>query len=312
MNKVCNLCPRSCNVNRQYTAGYCGATNEIRVARAALHFMEEPCISGTAGSGTVFFSGCNLKCVYCQNYTISHENYGKNISVERLADIFLELQEQGATNINLVTAVMFVPQIIRALDCIKGRLKIPIVYNCGGYESESTLRMLDGYIDIYLTDIKYYQDNLAITYSAAPSYFQYAITAVKEMIRQRGKPEFYAGKCFDDEDALLKSGVIIRHLILPSARQDSIALLEYLAKHFNKNNYILSLMSQFTPHYKCMEHKEINRCITSYEYNSVVKAALDLGLDQTYIQDKSSAKEEYTPPFDLEGCEVLDKCTKIY
>lgn len=302
MKERCHLCPRKCNVDRTNTIGYCGAGTDIRVARAALHFMEEPCISGTTGSGTVFFSGCNLRCVYCQNYTISHENYGKNISVERLADIFLELQEQGAVNINLVTAVMFVPQILQALNMVKGKLRIPVVYNSGGYESEETLRMLEGYVDIYLTDIKYYQAHLAVRYSTAPSYFSYAFAAAKEMIRQRGKPEFYGNASFDDETAVLKSGVIIRHLVLPGMRRDSIALLEYLSGHFNREDYILSLMSQFTPHYKCGEYKEINRRITSYEYDSVINRALELGLDQTYIQDKSSAKEEYTPSFRLEGC----------
>lgn len=302
MKERCHLCPRNCNVDRTNTIGYCGAGTDIRVARAALHFMEEPCISGTTGSGTVFFSGCNLRCVYCQNYTISHENYGKNISVERLADIFLELQEQGAVNINLVTAVMFVPQILQALNMVKGKLRIPVVYNSGGYESEETLRMLEGYVDIYLTDIKYYQAHPAVRYSAAPSYFSYAFAAAKEMIRQRGKPEFYGNASFDDETAVLKSGVIIRHLVLPGMRRDSIALLEYLSGHFNREDYILSLMSQFTPHYKCGEYKEINRRITSYEYDSVINRALELGLDQTYIQDKSSAKEEYTPSFRLEGC----------
>lgn len=302
MYEICNLCPRNCNADRQHTTGYCGAGAGVRVARAALHFMEEPCISGITGSGTVFFSGCNLRCVYCQNYTISHENYGKDISVERLGDIFLELQEQGAVNINLVTAVMFVPKIIKALEGIKGKLEIPVVYNSSGYENISTLQMLDGYVDIYLTDIKYYSDELAAAYSAAPFYFSYAIEAVQEMLRQRGKPEFYGGACFDDDAAVLKSGVMIRHLVLPGARRDSITLLQYLAEHFNKEDYILSLMSQFTPHYKCREHKEINRLVTGYEYNTVVNEALRLGLDQTYIQDKSSAKEEYTPPFNLEGC----------
>ncbi|MCI8668832.1 MAG: radical SAM protein [Lachnospiraceae bacterium] len=298
----CNLCPRNCNADRTSTTGYCKAGTGIRVARAALHFMEEPCISGKTGSGTVFFSGCNLRCVYCQNYTISHENFGKEISVERLAEIFLELQEQGAVNINLVTGVMYVPWILRALDRVKGQLRIPVVYNSGGYESTETLRMLEGYVDIYLTDIKYYQEDLAIRYSAAPGYFFHGFAAAEEMIRQRGKPEFYDNASFDDETAVLKSGVIIRHLVLPGMRQDSIALLQHLSRNLNREDYILSLMSQFTPCYRCTEYKEINRRVTSFEYDSVINKALELGLDRTYIQDRNSAGEEYTPSFCLEGC----------
>lgn len=273
--KQCRLCPRKCGVNRYRETGFCGVGTELKIARAALHYMEEPCISGKTGSGTVFFSGCNLKCCYCQNYTISYENFGKTVSVERLAEIFLELQEKGANNINLVTAVMYVPQILKSLD---------------------------RYVDIYLADIKYFSDEPALKYSAAPSYFYYAFTAVNEMIRQRGKPEFYEEKVFDDSEAILKSGVIIRHLVIPGARQDSIKILNELAKRFEKEEYILSLMSQFTPHFKCREYKEINRTITSFEYDSVVKEALRLGLDNTYIQNRTSAKEEYTPLFNLEGC----------
>lgn len=300
--KQCRLCPRKCGVNRYRETGFCGVGTELKIARAALHYMEEPCISGKTGSGTVFFSGCNLKCCYCQNYTISYENFGKTVSVESLAEIFLELQEKGANNINLVTAVMYVPQILKSLDRVKHRLDIPVVYNSGGYESTDVIKMLDGYVDIYLADIKYFSDEPALKYSAAPSYFYYAFTAVNEMIRQRGKPEFYEEKVFDDSEAILKSGVIIRHLVIPGARQDSIKILNELAKRFEKEEYILSLMSQFTPHFKCREYKEINRTITSFEYDSVVKEALRLGLDNTYIQNRTSAKEEYTPLFNLEGC----------
>ncbi len=302
MMERCNLCPRNCNADRTNTAGYCKAGTGIRVARAALHFMEEPCISGGTGSGTVFFSGCNLGCVYCQNHAISHGNFGKDISVKRLAEIFLELQEQGAVNINLVTAVMFVPLILQALDRVKTELRIPVVYNSSGYESKDTLRMMEGYVDIYLTDIKYFEESLAVRYSAAPGYFFHAFGAAEEMIRQRGKPEFYGNASFDDETAVLRSGVIIRHLVLPGLRKDSIALLQYLSGHLSREDYILSLMSQFTPHYRCPEFKEINRRVTGFEYDSVVNKALELGLDRTYIQDRTSAGEEYTPSFCLEGC----------
>lgn len=297
----CNLCPRACNVERTIHKGFCQMGSSVKVARAALHFMEEPCISGTNGSGTIFFTGCNLRCVYCQNYKLSHQNYGAEISVERLSEIMLELQEQGAHNINLVTATMYVPAIISALDKVRHRLNIPIVYNTSGYEKVQTIQSLNGYIDIYLTDIKYYSNELANQYSKAPDYFNVAIAAVREMIFQTGSPRFYDEKNFDIPDAMLKSGVIIRHMTLPGARTDSIQLLRYLAAHFPKEDYILSLMSQFTPHYRCKEFKQLNRRITTFEYDSVVKEALELGLDQTYIQERSSAKEEYTPDFSLQG-----------
>lgn len=320
--RQCALCPRKCGINRYETTGFCGMGAGIRIARAALHYMEEPCISGNVsgnnadasaadggrtagkrlGSGTIFFSGCNLKCCYCQNHEISHGEYGKNISGERLAEIFMELQEQGANNINLVTAVMYVPQIIRSLDMVKDKLKIPVVYNSGGYESIETIRMLKDYVDIYLVDIKYYSRELGIRYSAADSYFEHVAGAVEEMIKQKGKPEFYDGKDIEDTDAVLKSGVIIRHLVLPGARKDSIKILNELARRFDRNDYILSLMSQFTPRFKCREYKEINRKITSFEYDSVVKEAVRLGLCNTYIQDRTSVGEEYTPDFNLEGC----------
>ena len=193
------------------------------------------------------------------------------------------------------------PHIVRALDSIKDKLHIPVVYNTGGYENPEIIRMLNGYVDIYLTDIKYYNDEIAMKYSGAPNYFSQSLDAVKEMIRQTGKPVFADGKGFDDEDALMKSGVIIRHLVLPGCRKDSIRILEEISKHFHKEEYILSLMSQYTPHYKSAGIKEINRKITYFEYNSVVDAALKMGMDTTYIQDRSSAAEEYTPSFNLEG-----------
>lgn len=320
--RQCELCPRKCGINRYETTGFCGIGAEIRIARAALHYMEEPCISGNVsvkelnlpaadgiktdnkrlGSGTIFFSGCNLKCCYCQNHKLSHDNFGKSISAERLAEIFLELQEKGANNINLVTAVMYVPQIIKSLNLVKDKLKIPVVYNSGGYESIETIRMLKDYVDIYLVDIKYYSRELGVRYSAVNDYFDYAVRAVEEMMKQKGKPEFYDEKVMEDAEAVLKSGVIIRHLVLPGARHDSIRILNELAKRFDKNDYILSLMSQFTPHFKCGEFREINRRVTSFEYDSVVKEAVRLGFDNTYIQDRTSVGWEYTPPFNLEGC----------
>lgn len=299
--ELCTLCPRNCQVNRERTVGFCNCDSKVRVARAALHFMEEPCISGDAGSGTVFFSGCNLRCVYCQNYKVSHHNFGKDISVKRLGEIFLELQEQGANNINLVTGVMYVPQICQALREVRSKLQIPVVYNCGGYESVETLKLLENYVDIYLTDVKYFDNQLAMKYSGAKDYFEVSMKALKEMIRQKGNPEFFGGSNVDTQGAILKKGVIVRHLVLPGHREDSIRILQYLAKYFDKESYILTLMSQFTPFYKCSEYKEINRRVMTFEYNRVVEQAMMLGLDCGYIQDRSSAKEQYTPDFNLEG-----------
>lgn len=295
----CELCPRKCMVNRYKEVGFCGAAHVIKIARAALHFMEEPCISGKNGSGTVFFSGCNMKCCYCQNFTLSHENYGKDISENRLSEIFLELQEKGANNINLVTGVMYIPMIIKALDNVKHKLDIPVVYNCGGYECSETLKLLEGYVDIYLQDIKYFDDKLAIKYSNAPKYFENAISATEEMIRQTGSPLFY--KREGESEKLLKKGVIIRHLVLPGGRKDSINILEEISKRFDKDSYLISLMSQYTPVYNAKKFKEINRRITSFEYNSVVEKAIELGIDMGYMQSRESVGSEYTPDFDLEG-----------
>ena len=295
----CMLCPRKCGVDRNHFQGFCKVDSEIRVARAALHYMEEPCISGKNGSGTVFFSGCNLKCCFCQNYQLSHENFGRNISVERLGKIFLELQMKGANNINLVTGTMYVPMIIEALDIVKDKINIPIVYNCGGYENMETIKMLEGYVDIYLQDMKYYDNELAIKYSNAPQYFEYASIATKEMIRQRGKPIFYDKK--GEPDKMMKSGVIIRHLVLPGGRKDSMKILEWMHENLEKGSYLISLMSQYTPFYKSKEFKEINRLVTSFEYDSVVNKALELSIDEGYMQNKSSANDEYIPDFNLEG-----------
>lgn len=295
----CNLCPRKCNVNRSTTKGFCGVGDEIKIARVALHYMEEPCISGKNGSGTVFFSGCNLKCVFCQNYEISHENFGKVVTTNRLAEIFLELQEKGANNINIVTGTMYVPKIIEALDMVKGKLNIPIVYNCGGYEEVSTIKMLKGYVDIYLQDIKYYSNELAIKYSSAPNYFLDSKKATLEMINQVGQPAFYERE--NEPEKMLKSGVIIRHLVLPGGRKDSIKILEWLNYNVDKKSYLISIMSQYTPFYRSKEFKEINRLVTSFEYNSVVNKAIDLGIDMGYMQYRDSVGSKYTPKFNLEG-----------
>lgn len=288
----CTLCPRKCGADRVNGVGFCGVGDKLRVAKAYLHMWEEPCLSGTNGSGTVFFSGCNLRCRFCQNYKISAESFGAEITAERLAEIFAELQDKGAHNINLVTPTHFVPQIIYALDIAKPWLSIPVVYNCGGYESAETLKMLEGYIDIYLPDFKYGDNEIARKYSAAPDYFQVCTAAIGEMLRQTGAPSF-------DGD-LLKSGVIIRHLTLPTHRFDSIRVLEEIKRRYGTENVLLSLMSQYTPFYKSSEFKELDRRISTFEYNFVADKATELGFNG-FMQERSSAKEEYTPDFDLYG-----------
>lgn len=290
---ACRLCPRKCGADRTRGQGFCGGTAEVRAAKAYPHMWEEPCISGTKGSGTVFFSGCGLKCVFCQNYKISAENSGKIISVDRLGEIFLELQDKGVHNINLVSGGHYVPQIINALDRVKDRLDIPVVYNSGGYELKETLKLLEGYVDIYLPDLKYYDNALAERYSGAADYAETALCAIGEMIRQ-------VGRYVIDDDGLMKKGVIIRHLTLPSHRHDSIKVLECIRENFGTENVLLSLMSQYTPFYRSGEFKEISRRISTFEYESVAKKALELGFDG-FMQERSSAREEYTPDFDLIG-----------
>ncbi len=288
----CTLCPRKCGADRTSRTGFCGGGNGIRAARAALHHWEEPCISGTNGSGTVFFTGCHLRCCFCQNLPISLENTGADISPERLAEIFLELQEQNAHNINLVTASHLLPWIIRALEIAKPELHIPVVWNCGGYELEESVAALDGLVDIFLPDFKFFDPETARSYANAPDYPQVAERAVAQMLRQTGKPVMEGG--------LLRKGCIIRHLVLPNHRHESIALLRHLAERFGTEQFLLSLMAQYTPMQELPEHPELNRRITKMEYNSVLKTAQELGF-QGYLQDKSAAQSTYTPDFGLEG-----------
>ena len=292
--KNCTLCPRNCGVDRTKTVGFCGATNHTKVARAALHFWEEPCISGTNGSGTVFFSGCNLACRYCQNYDISIGGFGKEITAEQLADIFVNLQNDGAHNINLVTPTPYLPQIIEAIDLVREKIQIPFVANLGGYEKPETIQMLKGYIDIFLTDVKYQSSEIAEKYSSAPDYFRFAMDSLAQMISLCGAPKL-------DENGIMQSGVIVRHLVLPGCRKDSFEVLKSLAERFETEDFILSLMSQYTPNGHLEDYPEINRRITSLEYHCVTDMALELGFTNAYMQQKSSAKEEYTPPFDLTG-----------
>jgi len=292
MLSKCKLCPRKCAVNRQKDeTGFCGAGKNIKIARAALHNWEEPCISGTNGSGTVFFSSCNMKCIYCQNYEISSKNCGREVSEEELAQIFLSLQSQGAHNINLVTPTHYVPMVINALDEAKsGGLTIPIVYNCGGYESEETISLLDGYVDIFIPDIKYFSDKYAIEYSNAPQYFETAVTAVKKMLSQVGEPLF-------DNNGIMKKGIIIRHLMLPGLLFDTKKVVDVIADTFG-NRVFFSLMSQYTPVSNVINHPTLSKKINPKHYETMVDYIMCKGLDNIFVQDISSASEDYIPEFD--------------
>ena len=293
----CTLCPRLCRADRRKTLGYCRSSSQVKVARAALHHWEEPCISGIRGSGTIFFSGCTLGCCFCQNFPVSHEGFGKEISVRDLADIFQRLQAQGAHNLNLVTATQYLPSIVEALDLIKATLDIPVVYNCGGYERVEVVKALKDYVDIWLPDLKYWDLNISSRYSQASDYFPYASEAILQMIRQTKAPVF-------DDQGLMKSGVIIRHMVLPGLKEDSIRLLRWMKETLPSGKYYISLLSQYTPFYRAKkggDFPEISRRITTYEYEKVLDTAVSLGLTHGFMQEKSSAKEEYTPPFDLEG-----------
>ena len=334
----CMLCPRECGVNRKKgEMGVCGQTAVIKAARAALHMWEEPCISGQNGSGTVFFSGCNLGCIFCQNHNIATGKAGIEISIERLAEIFLELQEKGANNINLVTAGHFVPQVVEALKLAKQQgLYLPVVYNTSSYEKVETLRLLEGYVDIYLPDLKYVDSAISIRYSHAADYFTYASAAIAEMVRQVGEPEFVferaAGKeggsaefvadekkknseqqsnmIFDaaeyqerseaGESLLMRKGVIVRHLVMPDCVEDSKRVISYLLKTYGGQIFI-SIMNQYTPVFEQKEFKELNRRVTQREYEKVLNAALELGIENGFFQDGETARESFIPAFDYEG-----------
>ena len=290
----CVLCPRMCGVNRYESKGFCGMTAEISAAKAFLHQWEEPCISYKNGAGTVFFSGCSLHCVFCQNNTISNDYYGKVITNDRLAEIFLELQEQGADNIDLVTPTHYVPDIIGALDKIKHKLHIPVVYNTGGYERTETIEMLRGYVDIYLPDIKYFSPEVSMRYSHAEDYFDCASKAVLAMIKQTGK------LTYNDEGGLVK-GTVIRHLVLPKQRHDSMKIMDWIAENTSPDEVLVSIMNQYTPFdHIPEEYSELRRRVTKMEYNSVVSHAAELGLNG-FTQQQSSASDKYVPLFDLTG-----------
>ncbi len=293
--KNCTLCPRNCGVNRLAgQKGFCMMTSDMQAALASVHMWEEPPISGTNGSGTIFFSGCNLRCVFCQNYNISSENYGKTVSIDRLAEIMLEEQGRGVHNINLVTAGHFIPSVARAIERARQNgLKIPVVYNSSGYEKAESLKILEGLIDVYLPDIKYFSAELSKKYSGAPDYYDNAITAVKEMYRQVGRNNF-------NEDGILKKGVIIRHMVLPSHREDSYNVLNGIKANFGSKAYV-SLLRQYTPAYRAANYPEINRKLMSMEYTKVIDYFFEIGLKNGYMQQKTSADSKFTPIFDLSG-----------
>lgn len=263
--------------------------NDIKVAKVMLHQWEEPCICAGAGSGAIFFSGCSLKCVFCQNRHISHESFGRSCSVKELADEMLSLQAKGACNINLVTPTHYGDKIRQAIDLIRNQLKIPVVYNTGGYELDTEIEKMRGYVDIFLTDIKYFSPELSQKYSKAKNYYSHAKAALGAMLK-------IAPECVFDENGIMQKGVIVRHLVLPSCRHDSISVLEDLAMSFDVSSFKLSLMAQYTPEFCDPEYKELKRKITTFEYNSVVERAVELGFDG-YIQDKSAAGAKYTPDF---------------
>lgn len=293
----CTLCPRECHVDRNAgEIGYCGQTATLMAARAALHFWEEPCLSGTNGSGAVFFSGCNLRCVYCQNHEIAHGYSGRKIPASRLSDIFLELQEKGAHNVNLVTPTHFVPQIITALETAKKQgLSIPVIYNSSAYEKTDTLKKLDGLVDIYLPDLKYFDSTWSSQYSHASDYFDIAAAAIAEMVRQTGAPVFA-----DGEGSLMKKGVIVRHLLLPGCEKDARRILRYLHDTYKDTIYI-SIMNQYTPLPQVEDIPQLNRRISSREYEKIIDYAISIGIENGFIQEGETASESFIPAFDCEG-----------
>lgn len=297
MNKYedCLLCPRKCGINRRTgQTGVCGVSSEIKVARAALHYWEEPCISGKRGSGAVFFSGCSLHCVFCQNREISDGKAGKVISKERLSDIFMELADKGANNINLVTPGQYIPDIVWAVNDAKSRgMKLPIIYNTSGYENVTELKLLEGIVDVYLPDFKYMDSTLSARYSRAKDYPSVAKQALSEMVRQQ--PDVV----IDDATGLIQKGVIVRQLLLPGHVNDAKAVLKYLYDTYHDHVYI-SMMSQFTP-IALKDYPEINRTVTRREYERLVDYALEIGITNAFIQEGDVAKDSFIPAFDCEG-----------
>lgn len=290
----CELCPRKCHINRNINKGICSNTSTLKVARSALHYFEEPSISGTNGSGTIFFSGCNLKCCYCQNKEISNDNFGINISVERLSELMLELQAKNANNINLVTPTHFVPSIIEAIKLARANgLSIPIVYNTSGYESVATIKLLAGYVDIYLTDFKYFDNKLGEDLSKVKNYFEIASLALEEMYKQVGINKFAS-------NGMMTKGIIVRCLVLPTKGTDTKKIINYLYKKYQDNIY-LSIMNQYTPVNHSDTFTFLNDKVSDKEYDDIINYALDLGVKNAYIQEGETQDESFIPPFNLEG-----------
>ena len=298
----CHFCPRNCGANRFEKPGFCGAGAGIQAAKAMIHQGEEPCLLGKEGAkrygaGAVFFTGCNLRCIFCQNFEISWEQQGKEITTERLGDILLELQNQGAACIDLVTPTPYLLPIQKALEAVKAKLQIPVVYNCGGYEEPQALQQLEGLVDIYLPDLKYYAKALAAKYSGCADYFETASAALQEMFRQVGPVEY-------DADGQMQKGLLVRHLVLPGAYKDSLKLMDWLGDVFPIGSIRISLMSQYTPFGRVLmepeRYKELNRRVTTFEYNKVIDRALEKGLDG-YSQQRSSSTMALRPDFDGAG-----------
>lgn len=287
----CTLCPRNCGVDRQNKLGFCGVSDTLTLSRAALHHWEEPCISGKGGSGAIFFSGCSLGCVFCQNHIISRGKTGTTVKIERMREICFSLKEQGAENINLVTPLHFTPQLLDAILPIKKELVLPIVCNTGGYDKVETLEIAEELFDCYLPDFKFADPDLAARYAHAENYPAVASKAIGEMVRQKGGPKL-------DARGMLRSGVVVRHLILPGSRKDSIRVLDTLHDLVGSENILLSLMSQYTPQPGALP--PLSRKVTEFEYKSVLEHALKLGF-KGYMQDRTSASSDFTPAFDGTG-----------
>ena len=294
-SEKCALCPRLCKVDRTAgQKGFCGGGNLVKVARASLHFWEEPCISGESGSGTVFFSGCTMRCVFCQNKEISRGNAGKEITVERLAEIYMELAEKGANNINLVTPMHYAPQITAALDAARSRgLSLPTVWNTGGWERCESVASVRDYADIWLTDFKYFDSSLGEIFSKAPDYFSVAAAALEQMVKQTGEPVF-------DENGIMKRGVIVRHLMLPGHLDDTKNVLRFLHENYGDSIWI-SIMNQYTPLCSDERFPELSRTVSDEEYNKAIDFACDIGIENAFVQEGGTVGESFIPPFDLSG-----------
>lgn len=294
----CNICPRNCNINRDNVTGVCKVGEKLKIARAALHYWEEPCISGKDGSGAVFFSGCSLHCVYCQNEEISRGRCGKEVPDERLAEIFMELEEKGANNINLVTPGQYVPHIIAAVQRARNQgLKIPVLYNTSAYEKVESLKALEGIVDVYLPDFKYMDPQLALRYSHAPDYPQVAKAAIAEMVRQQPEPEFYHKQ---GNGELIGKGVIVRQLLLPGFLADAKRIVRYLHKTYGNRIYI-SMMSQYTPLSNVKDYPELNRRVLPEAYAAYIDYACSIGVEQGFFQEGEAARESFIPDFNCEG-----------